>query len=134
MTAPSKYRLPHNCILPYSLENIQVIHIVIGHGNGPSCLYVTDYTHNTMARPETASWCPITLKDKILQIAMWDSAKGEATQMETGCFYSLKNVKIMACEGKMNEDKKIKKLDVDELERHPHLVSLLRYSFDLFSR
>ncbi|KAK7676439.1 hypothetical protein QCA50_019125 [Cerrena zonata] len=105
---------------------IEVIHIVIGHGNGPSCLYVTDYTHNTMARPETASWCPITLKDKILQIAMWDSAKGEATQMETGCFYSLKNVKIMACEGKMNEDKKIKKLDVDELERHPHLVSLLR--------
>ena len=94
------------------------------------CLYVTDYTKNPSIMPVQQNWCPAALAPYALRLEMWDEAAKAAREMHPHEFYTLSNVRMRVSpsghyEAKLVEERKIKKLDEDELEAHPRLAELL---------
>lgn len=93
-------------------------------------LYVTDYTHNDAVSPVHASWCVPALADFVFKIELWKEAAGKGPTIQSGEFYTLKNVRIKESsggywEGSFSEVDKLKKLDVEEIDEAPHLRELL---------
>ncbi|KAH9945797.1 uncharacterized protein BXZ73DRAFT_37305 [Epithele typhae] len=94
-------------------------------------VYVTDYTRNEHTNHTHGDWCPAKLAPFVLQVEFSMSSYDVAAEMEVGRYYAIHNMKSKYgnrgyMEGRMQEGRKIKKLDEDELEFHPELVELLK--------
>ncbi len=92
---------------------------------------MTDYTSNDGLPVVDASWSDSSLAKKILKAEMWDSSAEVAANMQSGEYYSIRNMKMRVSgggylEAKSAEGRKIRKLDDDELENEPELQALLR--------
>lgn len=97
--------------------------------NGVYSLYVTDYTRNECITPVQAPWCHPKLQDNVLKVEMWEEAAELGAKMTAGDYFSMGNVRMKVSSGGYVEgtisDRKIRRLDVDELEHEPHLADLL---------
>lgn len=100
------------------------------NSNGVWSVYVTDYSLNAELPSVDTSWSLPSLVNRILKIEMWDDAAPVAATMQSGQYYDIKNVQMKISAGgyweaKVNDGRKIRKLDDDELESEPHLAELL---------
>lgn len=115
-----------------SSPRLQVLHGHENNNNHVYSVYVTDYTRNEFLMPMSAAWCPPTLAPYVMRLEMWGAAAEAAREMQPHEFYAIDNVKMRVSaggywEGKFVESRKMRKLDVDELEGEPHLTELLEY-------
>lgn len=94
-------------------------------------MFVTDYTRHPAVSPTQGEWCPLPLVPFVLRIEMWDSSAEVGPKMQTGEYYSIRNLRTRIgaggfLEGKTQEGEKITKLDEDQLENQPRLSDLLK--------
>ncbi|KAI0333614.1 hypothetical protein GY45DRAFT_1297126 [Cubamyces sp. BRFM 1775] len=99
--------------------------------NGVYTVFVTDYTRNSNVCPTQGEWCPARVAPYVLRIEMWDSSAEVAPKMQSGEYYSIRNLRTKISgggflEGKMQEGDKITKLDEDNLENFPRLAEMLK--------
>ena len=91
-------------------------------------VFVTDYTLN----PHIGDFFSAELADRVLRLEMNDAAADLEQDMKAGDYWFLKNTRVKIgfekglLEGRLRENRGVRKLDPKDLLNEPHFEALLR--------
>lgn len=102
-------------------------------------VWVTDYTAKAGTFQPTDNWCPPNLKDKVLQIEMYDEAAAQlGRRLKAGQYWKFPNTRMKLSRGTYNEGglekyiegglkeaHKAAQLDETDVAENPELEALL---------